>query len=82
VSLNDAATRPTHDQSITLGRASLVDVFENFLGARIGAVTDHHFEMLASNQADELVAQIDIFLEAASRDEYPDERSRLMDLQA
>lgn len=54
-------------------RASLLDVFENFLGASIAAITDHHLESLAPSEANELVEQIDIFLEAASYEEFPED---------
>ncbi len=54
-------------------RASLLDVFENFLGASIGAITDRHVESLAPAEARELVDQIDIFLEAASSEEFSED---------
>ena len=54
-------------------RASVIDVFENFLGTGIGQLTERNFEALAKDQAGELVAQIDIFLEAASGDAFADD---------
>lgn len=54
-------------------RASLVDVFENVLGAPISAITDQNLERLSPSQADDLVEQIDIFLAAASLEEFPDD---------
>jgi hypothetical protein len=54
-------------------RASLVDVFENFFGASISTITGQNLESLSSSQADDLVEQIDIFLEAASREGFPED---------
>ena len=65
---NSSEVKPA--KSIASERASLVDVFENFLGASIGTVSDHHLESLSATQADELVEHLDIFLEAAGRDEF------------
>jgi hypothetical protein len=78
----DNTTEPTPDQmaaeqapkdSLPSERASLLDVFENFLGASIAAITDHHLENLAPSEANELVEQIDIFLEAASAEDFPED---------
>jgi hypothetical protein len=58
---------------LTSERASVLDVFENFLGASIATITDHHLESLAPSEANELVEQIDIFLEAASGEDFPED---------
>ena len=64
---------PTLDMSPTAPRASIVDVFENFLGGAIDSITESDFQKLTAAQASDLVAQLDLFLEAASREEYPDD---------
>jgi len=78
----DNTTESTPDQmaaeqaptdSFPSERSSLLDVFENFMGASIAVITDHHLESLAPSEASELVEQIDIFLEAASGEDFPED---------
>lgn len=54
-------------------RASVIDVFENFLGASINKITDSHLENLSVTEADELIEHLDLFLEAAANDDFAED---------
>jgi hypothetical protein len=54
-------------------RASVINVFENFLGASINKITDSHLENLSVTEADELIEQLDLFLEAATNDDFAED---------
>lgn len=62
----------SQDPSVT-HRPTLLDVFENFFGEQVTELSGDSVAKLPAPRLDELIEVIDMFLEAARKQEYPSE---------